>query len=481
MSGGNSCTRFGLALAGPIFLWPTVALAHPFGEPVKLPMPYGLYILGSALALVLSFVLLALLGRSARKTGLSVVLPRPAWPVAWLQSIRLTASALLLAALVFCAVAGFIGSNDSLRNINMTFFWIIFVLGGAYTSMLFGHWYWHINPWRVLAPPRWRGVLAYPAYLGCWPAVAQLAAMVSLELFFFSTPHKLAELLVVYGVINGLGIVLFGTRKWLQRGELFCVLFNLFAACSPLYRVHCSDERARWKLTLPFARLRRLRLWHPSQCFLVLFLLSSTAYDGLRETALYFNVFWMDPLGLITFAFGEHPLKIYPQIRPWFLAWEMTLLLLSPLLYLALFAGFLWVGRALTGGDQTLALLMRRHLPSLVPIAIVYHLTHYYTLLLSQGLKIRGLVSDPFGWGWNLFGTAITGRLPWLPDMALVWTSQVLLILLGHVAAVWLAHNESLQGGSSRGNAVVNQIPMLVLMVLLTAIGLWVLAQPLQG
>ena len=43
---------------------------------------------------------------------------------------------------------------------------------------------------------------------------------------------------------------------------------------------------------------------------------------------------------------------------------------------------------------------------TLVPIAIGYHLAHYLTFLLVQGQYIIPLVSDPFGNGWNLFGTA---------------------------------------------------------------------------
>ncbi|MDX1669617.1 MAG: hypothetical protein R3194_09380, partial [Limnobacter sp.] len=74
-----------------------------------------------------------------------------------------------------------------------------------------------------------------------------------------------------------------------------------------------------------------------------------------------------------------------------------------------------------------------------------------------------------------------TGRLPWLPDMALIWASQVVLILLGHVAAVWLAHHEALKLSKTVGKASLSQLPMLVLMVLFTGFGLWVLAQPLKG
>jgi hypothetical protein len=475
----GQCVALGLALL------PSLAWAHAFGEPVQLPMPYGLYIAGCVLALLLSFVLLAVAGRRSAKLQAHHVLKFPVFHDSWVEKSRAAGSLFCLLALVFCVVTGLIGSNDSHRNFNMTFFWILFALGGAYASMLIGDWYKHQNPWRFLLPKRWSGLFRYPMFLGHWPAVLQLMTLVSIELFFHSTPRKLAILLLVFGAVNYLGMVLWGKRRWLQRGEPFAVLFRLFAACSPLRLVRGPDGQYRWRVTLPFADLHKLRLLHPAQCIFVFFLLSSTAFDGLRETQVYFNLFWQDPLGLLTAAFGQHPLKIYPQVRPWFVAWEMLLLILSPLFYLALFVAFLALGKKVSGGGKNLAMSTQRliqvYLPSLVPIAVVYHLTHYYTLIFSQGLKIRGLISDPFGWGWNIFGNAITGRLPWLPDMASIWLSQVLLILLGHVAAVWLAHQEAMKIEHTSGRATVSQLPMLVLMVVFTSVGLWVLAQPLQG
>jgi hypothetical protein len=466
-----------LPLAAPAPAW-----AHAFGEPVQLPMPYGLYIVGSVVALILSFLLLAIGGRFFVKFKANAVLPVPAIPSRWLEVFRSFLSLSLLAALWFSVVTGLIGSNDSHRNFNMTFFWIVFALGGAYASMFVGDWYKHAHPWRYLLPARWKGWFKYPQWLGHWPALFQFMGLVSIELFIHSNPKKLALLLIGLAVVNVLGMALWGTRRWIQRGEIFAVLFRLFAACSPLRWVsNRGDGKHRLRIGLPFAELQRLRVWHPAQCLFVLFLLSSTAYDGLRETQVYFNVFWLDPFGWLEALFGDHPLKIYLTVRPWFIALEVVLLMLSPLFYLALFAVFLMLGKWVSGSQQSLGMMMRRYLPSLIPIAVVYHVTHYYTLLFNQGLKIRGLASDPFGWGWNLFGTAITGRLPWLPDMANIWASQVGLILLGHVAAVCLAHREALHLERSAGRAAASQLPMLLLMVVFTSVGLWILAQPLKG
>ncbi|HEX4842921.1 MAG TPA: hypothetical protein VFV57_04565 [Limnobacter sp.] len=464
-----------LALLG---LAPGLALAHAFGEPVQLPMPYDLYILGCVLALLLSFALLALTGR--RNTGQHAVgeLGLPLSSSAWAR-VQRGCALLLLLALLFCIATGLLGNRDSQRNINMTFFWIWFALGGAYLSMFVGHWYKAQNPWSAVLQKR--AVLKYPAWLGHWPALLQYMGLVAVELFVHTNPKSLAVLIAAWLLFNGAGVYLFGMPRWLQRGEPFAVLFRLFAACSPLRIQRSKQGRLSLRFTLPFASLHQARIVHLAHILFVFFLLASTAFDGLRETKVYFNVFWQDPMGWLTLWYGKHPMQIYPTVRPLFVAWEAVLLVILPLLYLGLFALFLLLGRWVSGGRQSLWTLVVVHTPSLVPIAVVYHLTHYYTLLFSQGLKLRGMVSDPFGWGWNIFGNAITGRLPWLPDMANIWTSQVVLILLGHVAAVWLAHRHALRLERSPMHAILNQLPMLLLMVIFTSVGLWVLAQPLQG
>jgi hypothetical protein len=115
-----------------------------------------------------------------------------------------------------------------------------------------------------------------------------------------------------------------------------------------------------------------------------------------------------------------------------------------------------------------------------LPIALVYHVTHYYTLILTQGVKIVSLLSDPFGWGWNLFGTAGLLRAPILPDLGSIWHTQVGLILFGHIVSVWIAHLEALRLFPTRRAAMWSQLPMLLLMVIFTTFGLWILSQPLQ-
>ena len=82
---------------------------------------------------------------------------------------------------------------------------------------------------------------------------------------------------------------------------------------------------------------------------------------------------------------------------------------------------------------------------TLVPIVIGYHLAHYLTFLLIQGQYIIPLASDPFGFGWNLFGTAGLSRRYRDCRCTICLVAAVAAILLGHIAAVYLAHLKAMQ------------------------------------
>src|SRR3546814_3114950 len=56
--------------------------------------------------------------------------------------------------------------------------------------------------------------------------------------------------------------------------------------------------------------------------------------------------------------------------------------------------------------DTDLTLQARRYAPSLIPIVLGYSIAHYFSLLVFEGQSFLALLSDPFGSGWDLFGTA---------------------------------------------------------------------------
>lgn len=113
----------------------------------------------------------------------------------------------------------------------------------------------------------------------------------------------------------------------------------------------------------------------------------------------------------------------------------------------------------------------------LVPIAFAYLVAHYFSLFVIQGQFVYSLISDPFGRGWDLFGT-----VDFAPDLTLVspetvWYVQVVALVVGHVAGLAVAHDRAVALFESPGHALRSQYPMLALMVLYTVGGLWLLSQ----
>lgn len=85
-------------------------------------------------------------------------------------------------------------------------------------------------------------------------------------------------------------------------------------------------------------------------------------------------------------------------------------------------------------------------------------------------------MSDPFGKGWNLLNLSRVPEQSALLDMAFIWHMEVGLILIGHLVSVCVAHLISLRVFHSRRQALLTQVPMLILMMVYTSVGLWILS-----
>ena len=92
---------------------------------------------------------------------------------------------------------------------------------------------------------------------------------------------------------------------------------------------------------------------------------------------------------------------------------------------------------------------------------------HYFTLFLDPGQFIIPLASDPFGRGWDLFGTA-----DYAPNLAIVtpetvWYVQVAALVVGHVAGLAIAHDRAVALFEERRRALEAQYRCSALMVAL--------------
>ena len=154
-------------------------------------------------------------------------------------------------------------------------------------------------------------------------------------------------------------------------------------------------------------------------------------------------------------------------------------LLMAPTLLLVLYLIFCLAMRSLAGERVPISEVAGAFVFSLVPIALAYNIAHFLSLLLINGQLIIPLASDPFGAGWNVFGTAGYEPNTTIVGAKFVWFLSVAVIVAGHIASVYAAHVIALRRLGDSHAALRSQYPMLALMVGYTAISLWILAQPI--
>lgn len=73
---------------------------------------------------------------------------------------------------------------------------------------------------------------------------------------------------------------------------------------------------------------------------------------------------------------------------------------------------------------------------ALVPLGLAAWIAFTQSLVLVNGAYVGAVVSDPFGWGWNLLGTAGTGWVPAFTGLVPFAQSAVLLAGLGMTTVV---------------------------------------------
>jgi len=468
-----------------LLLTATPAMAHGFGRSYSIPVPVWMYLYGAAAALALSFLLIAWFAASADDHGTGGEYDLSDHAVTkGLRLLKFPLQGVSLAALLLGIATALFGSRNPYVNFSMTWFWVLFVLGWAYLSVIVGDVYHGLNPWKVLSQllgNLWKrypcGLLQYPKRWGYWPALVLYMAFIWLELEAELDVRGLGRMLLAYSVVNLLGVGLIGARDWFRYGEFFALFLRMFATMAPLN----VEPGGKLRLRAPFAGLVGWRAEGYSMLLFIMLMMSSTAYDGLRITAIWAELFWVDLYAALKPWAGSDPIAAYHFMKPLHAFWSTSALLLSPLLYLGVYLSFIGLMKLLTRTTISLRELAFRFGPSLLPIALVYHAAHYYTLVLTQGTKVTALLSDPFGWGWDLFGTAYQLRENWILDAAYIWHSQLALIVGGHIISVYIAHLVALEIFPQRRQAAISQLPMLMLMMLFTAGGLWILAQPIAG
>jgi hypothetical protein len=449
-------------------------IGHGISVRSDLPIPEWLFGWAAAMVLVVSFVALAILWPEPR-------LQKPTWRplpggigrVLASRPVEILCGAVGVFLLGLTIYAGLQGTQTTTANFAPIFIYVIFWLGLVPLSVFFGDVFRAFNPWRAIGRAvAWvartvsRDVLPapleYPAWLGRWPAAAGIFCFATMELVASNgdKPESLAIATLVYSALTFIAMALYGVECWIERGEAFSVYFNLFSRISPV-----ETRNREVGLRKPLSGLPRLEQL-PGTVALVSVMIGSVSFDGFT---------------------GKRPWNsISPDIAQFFQdrglspAHSLELTFLLGLIGGVLFvAGFYWLGvlgARSVGGGFSARRLAHEFVHSLVPIALAYVAAHYFTLLLFQGQAIVYLASDPLGNGSDIFGTADNQIDYTLIGADATWYWQVGFVVVGHVAALMLAHDRALALYDDAKLAVRSQYWMLAVMVGFTSLALWLLS-----
>jgi hypothetical protein len=452
-------------LGATLFFVPAIASAHAFGQQYTLPLPFQFYAFGAVCALVASFVFLGLYSKPDPSRA-NIVAIRQTFAIRRWTYIEIFLRTLGILGFIATILCAFVGPQDFTLNPAPELFWTVLLLGFTYLSVFIGDLWRFVSPFetfaRILLVKKSEPVLHYPLWLGYFPALAFYFALIWFELLSGgagAVPAIVGEVLIGYSVVSGIGAGIFGVEEWFTHADFFTVFFGLIGLFAPI-----KIERNLISLQAPAERLVLEQTGRMSLLLFILFMLASTAFDGLEETQIWWNTLYSSLIQI----------QLYPLERD-------VIFLASPFIFLALYGCAIYLMRIFTRTRLQYTTLLLRFAYSLIPIAIAYNFAHYFTLLVNGIQALFAMASDPLAKGWNIFGTAHYQVNIGLIGAKQVWYAQFSAILLGHIIATYVAHRIALREFPTRGQVLFGQLPMLLLMVFYTVFGLWILSQGYQN
>lgn len=428
-------------------------IAHGIGGRTDLPVPLVVLVVGAAAVLVITFIALGFLWTRPRlQDGPRYDGPATAVPTRGLLATLGVLALLLVIGQVVPSVLG--AETDATRpTIALVMVWVVIGLVVPFAGALIGNWYTDINPWRSLAIGLGIGKaesIWLPSRSGLWPSSAVFVAFAWLELVSPRSGDPMILGIAALGYTGFLFIAMaaVGRETGLAVFDFFTPYNRLISSISPVGRN--VEGRVVWR-----GWLRSLVVvpeW-PGLWLFVVIMIATVSFDGASET---------DWLRSITGGIGDTT------------AGQTVLLLASVGVVALAYYAAVAVAASLSGGMWSTGQVAQRFAHTLVPIALAYAVAHYFTLILFEGQQLIAAISDPFGLGWDLFGTAEYRVNFFIRSSTPIWLAQVAFIVGGHLVGVVLAHDRSLRDFGR--DAVRSQYAMLVLMIALTSLGLLILS-----
>ena len=306
-----------------------------------------------------------------------------------------------------------VSAGEHLARVRLDRAWWV---GLGFVCALVGNVWPALNPWAAvpaLLPEglRRRTVRPMPSWIGVWPAVFLYLCFAWAELVWpnNTAPASLASAILIYSAVTWAGMARYGIEPWLRCGETFSIVFGLFGRFAPLART----AQGRLVLRHYGSGLAGGEKVPVSMVVLAVTLLATVSFDGFLHTPVWARFYAAASHGL--YDLGWTQLLGNTGARTLIFT---TGLVLAPLCFVALFLGTCAIMARLASrgeGAQRGAMdVASSYVLTLVPIAICLSPGALPAAVDDRGTTLYGHISDPFGVGWDLFGTAgVTPTPPW--------------------------------------------------------------------
>ncbi|MGC5327499.1 4Fe-4S binding protein [Brevibacillus sp. SYSU BS000544] len=493
-------------------------------------IPTYIFTIGVAIILALSFYLLVRYQRVSTTSGSgywTFDLLRFPWVSRLIRSrkTRLILQMFTVFLFLFIIATGLFGIQDASLNLSTvltwTIWWIVLVLFILFAGKLWCY----ICPWDAIAtwidklhlhkvrksvfslsqkwPKFWRNIYFATGLflLLTWlelgwgvtskPAVTAYLALVILFMSIFATVifdrKSFCRYACLIGRISGL-YALISPIEVRARDKNICATCttkdcyngNQLGYACPTYQYLGSMEKNTYCITCmecvktctknnatvqlrPFGvDLLKVHQSRKDEAALILIMLAMTSFHGLTMTPVWYTFTdWIEQLLGINYTMA------------FTIGMAVSLVVVWLYYYLTIYLTHIVMKKI-----KTLKEIFIKQAYSLLPIALFYHLAHNLMHFSMEGGKVFSVISDPFGFGWNLFGTRDLGIGPLL-SMEAIWLWQVVFVLVGHVWSLIISHKvAAVTYGENR--SFKDELPMVIAMIVYSVISLYLIAQPME-
>ncbi len=472
---------FGIVL----FFVPNFVYAHAFGARYDLPLPLSFFIVASGIAVAVSFLVAFLFVRRGDVRAFSITFLIKKKVLNYLHRLLQLLGLVVLSIVLMTAL---VGDPSPTKNLATVTVWVWWWVGFTLFSALLVNLWPCLNPFCTLAA-LWIKIVQYllggrslkmrplPVFAP-YLAVLGLFTLSWIELVsnISETPRQVFWLIVIYLVTTCLCASRYGFEQWFKQADPLTRLFSMMGRLAPFSLSHSSGLVIRF----PGSGLSQAPKMEAKDglaaVLFILMLISVVLFDGLSETPLWQ---WVKEFvaqsqalrpALLSMQSNGLDILMLVQTAGLILVFLLACITYYVIIFLIWLAGY---------REVSVLVIACQFAPSLLPIAIAYHLAHYVSYFMLAGQLIIPILSDPFALGWDLWGTQSQRINLSVINAENVWWIAVFALIAGHVIAVFVAHAEAIRLFTKHRIAVRSQIPMMVFMVLLTMLSLWVLSQPI--